>query len=488
MTSIIPSVKKAFFWSGIEQLGPQLVSFIISIVLARLLEPADFGLVGMMALFIGLAHVFTNSGLSAALIQRKTLTLDDETSAFALNIVVGGGLAILLCLISPFVAGFYKKPILLPLLCVNSLTVIISSFTIVQSALLTRNMMFKQTAVISTISSIVSGLTGISMAYLDYGVWSLLGASISAGLVRTGLYWKMSQWRPTGKVKWQCIRSMWGYSSNLLGCSLIGVTYQNMYSQIIGKVYSPESLGYYNRANSLRMLPAEIISGIVNRVAFPLFSRYQEDKPLLLKRVREIIRGTLLVSAGGLTLLAVIADPLIPLLLTEKWRTSIHLLRILCYAGVFYPVSVLYLMTLQAQGYSNLNLRLENIKMVIGLITVTVVYRYGVTALAWSVVALTVNAYFLNAWYNVKLLNYHWRMQAYDILPTFLLCLISGWAAWWIANLFPLIPLGILFVKSGVFLVFLGLSVYLLRKSFYEEFWSHLAWGISKILGEQKKL
>lgn len=482
------SIKKSFFWSGVEQMGPLIVNFVISVILARLLEPADFGLVGMMALFMGLASVFANSGLSAALIQRKTITADDETSVFVLNIVAGAALALLLCLISPLVAHFYHKPILFSLLCVNSLTVVISSFAIVQSALLARNMKFKQTAIIGTASSMISGLTGIVMAYLEYGVWSLVGAGISAGLVRTSLYWKMSPWRPTGRVSWQCIRSMWGYSSNLLGCSLIGITYQNMYSVIIGKVYSPESLGYYNRANSLRMMPVDIMTGIVNRVSFPLFSRCQDDKPLLLKRVREIIRGTLLLSAGGLTLLAVIADPLIPLLLTEKWRPSIPLLRILCYAGVFYPISALYLMTLQAQGHSHLNLRLESIKMVIGIITVALVYPYGLIALAWCVVAQTVIAYFLNAWYNVKLLGYHWRLQAVDILPTFLFCSIFGWTAWWMGTLFPEGPFVVLFVQSGTFALLLGLCVYLFRESFYEEVWQHLSSGFGWLKRELRGL
>lgn len=434
---------------------------------------------------MGLAGVFADSGLSAALIQRKTLTSDDETSVFVLNIFAGGVLAALLCLVSPLVARFYHQPVLVPLLCVSSLSIVISSFGIVQSALMMRNMQFKQSAVISTVSSVVSGVTGIVMAYLDYGVWSLVGAGISAGLVRTCMYWNMSAWRPCGSVRLQCIRSMWGYSSNLLGCSLIGVTYQNMFSVIIGKVYSPESLGYYTRANSLRMLPVGVITGIVNRVSFPLFSRHQDDKPLLLKKIREIIRGTLLLSAGGLTLLAVIADPLIPLLLTEKWRPAIPLLRILCYAGVFYPISALYLMTLQAQGYSHLNLRLESIKMVLGMIAVALVYRYGVTALAWSVVVLTINAYFLNAWYNVRLLGYQWRMQAVDILPTFVLCSISGWAAWWMGILVSAGPFVVLFAQTGTFILLLGACIYLFRKSFYDDVWQHILSGICWMRGEK---
>ena len=465
------SIKESFFWSTVEQVGPQIVGFGISVVLARLLEPGDYGLMGMLALFMGVAQVFADSGLSASLVQRKSLTADDETSVCAMNIAAGVVLAGLLCLIAPLVARFYSQPILMPLLCVQSLSIVVSSFCILQSALLVRTMQFHKTAAVGTAGIIVSGVTGIAMAYHGWGVWSLVGSGLSGNLVRLVLYWTISSWRPHGKIRWECIRSMWGFSSNLLYCSLIGIAYRNIYSVVIGKVYSPESLGFYDRANSLRMLPVGTMTDIVNRVAFPLFSRCQDDKSLLLRRIREIVRGTLLLSAGALTLLAVVADPLIPLLMTDKWSPTIPLLRILCYAGVFYPISALYLMALQAQGYSNLNFRLESIKMVLGLLTVAWVYRYGVTALAWSVVGLTFVAYFLNAWYNVKLLGYRWWFQAFDILPTLILCATIGWIAWWAGSLVSGGALAILFVQSGTFIILLGFVVFLFRKLFFRDVW-----------------
>lgn len=469
------SLIKSFFWSGIEQVAPLLVNFIISVILARILGPAAYGLIGMQALFIGLAIVFADSGLSSSLIQRKSLTSDDEISVFALNILAGFFLAVLLCLVSPLVARFYNQPILIPLLCVNTLSIIFSSFGLVQTALLSRNMLFKTTAMSNLASTIVAGGVGLAMAFNGYGVWSLVGSGVSNSLIKTAMLWKMSPWRPSGKVRLQSIRSMWGYSSNVLYCSLIGVTYQNMYTVVIGKIYSPISLGYYDQANKLRMLPVGIVTGVVNRVAFPLFSSHQDDKPLLLRRIRQIIRGTLLLSAGGLTLLAVVADPLIPLLLTDKWRPVIPLLRILCCAGVFYPISALYLMTLQAQGHSHLNLRLEKIKMVIGIITVALVYRYGVTALAWSVVGQTVIAYFLNAWYNVKFLGYYWQMQAFDIIPTMMLCLFAGITSWWMGTLFSVSMFVILGIQLGTFIFLLALCLYLFRNIYYIEVWQHLA-------------
>ncbi len=477
----MPSLKRSFFWSAVEQLAPQFCQFIVAVALARLLEPGAFGLMGMLVLFTSLAQAFADCGLSASLIQRKTITRDDETSVFALNVGAGLVLAALLCALSPLVAWFYGQPVLLPMLCVLSVSLVISSFCLVQPALLARTMQFHKTAAISTVSMVVAGVTGIVMAYVGCGVWSLVGSGLSGNLARAGLYWGVTAWRPRGRPQIRCIRAMWSFSVNLLYCRLMGIAYQNLYAVVIGKAYSPASLGYYDRANSWRMLPVGTMTGIVNRVAFPWFSRCQDDKVLLLRRVRELVRVTLLLSAAGLTLLTVWADPLIPLLLTEKWRPAIPLLRILCYAGVLYPVHTLYLMTLQAQGYSHLNARLETIKVITGFIAVALVWRHGVTALAWSAVGLTLIAYFLNAWYNVRLLGYRWRSQAFDILPTFVLCASAGWAAWWSGTLVSERLLATLLVRLAMFVALVGCGVFLFRGIFFVDAWKHLAWAVTRL-------
>jgi teichuronic acid exporter len=479
------SIKKSFFWSAVEQVGPQVVGFVISIVLARLLVPADFGLIGMMALFVGLAGVFSDCGLSASLIQRQEITDDDETSVFALNIVLGLVLAALLCLISPLVAGFYQRPILKPLLSVQAVSVVISSFCIVQGALLARTMQFKKTALIGTLSVIASGVSGVTMAYLGFGVWSLVYSGVIGTVVRAGLLWYFSDWRPHGRIRLQSIRSVWNFSSYLLYCSLIGVAYQNLYSVIIGKVYSAESLGYYNRANGVRMLPAATMSGVVNRVAFPLFSRCQHDKALMLKRMRELVRISLLFSCAGMGLLAVMADPLIPLLMTNKWMPSVPLLRILCYGCITYPVHAIFLMALQAQGHSNLNFRLESIKMILGLIVIASTYHFGVVALAWGAVLLSIMAYFINAWYNVKLLKYRWRLQAYDIFPVLGLCAVSALAAWFIGGRVSGHSIYILMGQTATFFCVLGVGVVLLRNIFFADVWRH-AIGAANWVRQQK--
>jgi len=468
------NIKRSFFWSAVEQVGFQFFNFVISVILARLLEPSDYGLIGMSALFVGLANLFSDSGFSSALIQKKTITLDDETSVFALNIIAGIILAIILYFASPLVAQFYNQPILIPLLTVNAIIVVLSSSVIVQHALLQRNMQFKRIAAITIISTIISGITGIGMAYSGFGVWSLLGQGMIAALIRLLLFWTISPWRPLGKIRLQSIKSMWGYSSNILGAQTVGVVYQNMYSVIIGKVYSADSLGYYNRANNLRMLPVTILIGAIQRVTFPYFSKHQDDKGLLLKSVREVIRNTILLSASGLVLLVVVADPLIPLLLTNKWESVIPLLRILCCAAIITPVSSLNLMTLQALGYAHLNFRIELFKMVYGVVIVAIVFSYGVDILAWSVVVTSVLSYFINVWYSVRLIGYQWRMQAYDLLPAIILCVSSGAATWWIGSLYSVDAFTVLAIECFVFIAFIVIGIYFLRNIFFKSLWKFI--------------
>lgn len=475
------SVKKSFAWSAVEQIGPRVLQMALGVVLARLLEPAEFGLVGMLALFIAIAQVFADCGLSASLIQRKELTADDETSVCAMNVIAGVLLAGLLCLLSPLVARFYEQPVLMPMLCVQSLTIVFSSLCVVQAALLTRAMQFKQTALISTACTLGSGLVGVGLAWLGWGVWSLVWSMVVASALRLILLWSMSHWRPRGQVSFERVRAMWSFSSYLLYCQLIGITMQNLYPLLIGKLYSPTSLGYFDRANNLRLLPVGTISQIVNRVSFPLLSQCHDDKVLLRRRIREIVRSVLMLSAGGLTLLALLADPLVPMLLSEKWRPAIPLLQIMCFASVIYPISGLFLIALQAQGLSRLNFRLETIKTLIALLALALVCQHGVEAMVWSMVALSIINYFFNAWYNVKLLEYRWSSQAWDILPTLGLCAVAGGTAWWLSSLLPSVDWLLLAVRAGLFAVFCATAIYCFRHSYFEDVWKHLTWAGTRL-------
>ncbi|MBT8036542.1 MAG: lipopolysaccharide biosynthesis protein [Verrucomicrobiae bacterium] len=469
----MPSVKKSFAWSAVEQFVPKLIQVAVTILLARVLEPTDYGLVGMLAVFIGIAMVLADSGLSASLIQKKEVTQDDETSVFYINIGLGLSLALLLCAISPLVAQFYDQDLLVPLLCLQSLSIVVSSFAIVQRALMTRAMEFHKMALITLAGTTVSGCVAVGMAYAGWGVWSLIGMLLSGNITQVILFWISSSWSPRGNVRIANIRKIWDFSSYLLYCQLIGIVFQNMYSVIIGKFYSPASLGYYDRAQKLHMLPAGTMSGMIGKVAFPLFSQIQDDKELLLCRMRELIRVSLLFSAAGMSLLALIADPLVPLLMTEKWMPSVPLLRILCYSAMICPISSMFLMALQAQGYSKLNFRLESMKMAIGVIVVLSAASFGIEALAWSVVVSRCIAYFINVWYHVKLLGYRWKSQAFDILPTFVLCAVAAFIAWQVTAVDIDNALLHMMMLSSVFVLSLGAGIFCFRSIFFQDLWKH---------------
>lgn len=475
------SIKKSIFWSAVEQLGPKMAQMAIGVFLARLLEPSAYGLVGMLTLFIATAQVFSDSGLSSSLIQSASISADDETSVCAMNLAAGLTMAGLLCLVSPLVAEFYHQPLLLPMLCVQSLTVVFASLCMVQSALLTRKMQFRKTASIKTASSLTSGLVGIGLAWSGFGVWSLVLAVVAESFTRFVLLTFYGGWRPRGRVRFQCIRSMWSFSSYLLYSSLIGIVMQNLMSVIIGKVYSPASLGLYDRANNLRMLPVGMISGVVTRVAFPLLSRLQGESDRFLLAIRGMIRSTLFLSAACLTMLALIADPLVPILLTERWRAAVPLLRILCYAGFFFPISSLLLIALRAQGKSKLTFRLECVKLVIGLVTAIVVFPYGVSALAWSVVALTLIAFFLNAHYSGGSFGYKWQMQVEDILPSFLVCGIAATVSLLLGQLTTAPPVTEAIFKLSAFVAVSGFLIFEFRKSYFADIWKQVSSAFERL-------
>ncbi len=234
-----------------------------------MLDPAAYGLIGMLGIFMALSAAFSDLAFSAALVQKKSITEDDETSVFYVNIAAGITLTIILCAISPLVAGFFHQSILAPFACTQSLTVLISSFGIVQLALITRSMSFKANATIELISCVLSGGIGIGMAWLGYGVWSLVGMNLTRAISGVALLWILRDWRPRGRFCIVCVRSMWSYSGKLLYASLLHRVATNLYAVVIGRVYPPTELGLYTRANSFQVLPIGLLTGIVQRVAFP---------------------------------------------------------------------------------------------------------------------------------------------------------------------------------------------------------------------------
>lgn len=431
----VNGLRHAVLWSAVDRFGQQGAQFVLYVVLARLLSPTEYGLVGMLAVFFGVAQVFADSGLSSGLVQRRANSDDDETTVFGLNVTAGVVLTLALCALSPLVAHFYKQPILRPLLCVASCQVLISSFGIVQFALLMRAMDFRRQAIISMTAVCLSGGVAIGMALRGMGVWSLVGQTLTSSLTSTTLVWVTGTWRPRGRFRWQSLREMWPFGSNLLASGVLFQVCENLYSITIGRLFAAAALGLYTRANQMVNFPAMIVAGIVNRVAYPHFSRLQDDPAQLLANLRRVIRLTLTVDCLLIAALTATADQVVTLLLTPKWLGCVPYIRILCVAGFLLPLHLLHLSALTAQGRSGLFLRLEVIKRVLQVATLALTWRYGVSAMVVGYACLSVVSYFINAFYNKRLLGYHWWLQAQDVLPIAAAGVVAGLAAWSIGGL-----------------------------------------------------
>jgi teichuronic acid exporter len=463
-----------YFWAMIERLAPLAISFVVSVIVARMVAPAAYGLVAMLSMFMALGQAFTELGFGAALVQQKEVTQDDETTVFVINLIAGLLITLALCAISPLVAMFMRQHILIQLLCVQSLGLLIASTALVQFAKLSRQMHFKLGAVIELVATIVSGLIGIAMARAGLGVWSLVGLGLSRELVRAAGAWILVGWRPSGRFSKARAASMWAYSGRLLYASLFHRVVTNLYSILIGRIYAPAALGLYTRAIGLQSLPTGLIAGIVQRVAFPLFSRNQDNRALLLRTLRRQIRLLVLATSAAMGLLAAVAADLVPWLLGNHWAGTVPLLEILCIAGVLSAAFPLHSQMTMALGESRVFLKVEMLKKVAILIVLAAVYRFGPEAFAWGAVATSLCDYSLSAWPARRLLGYSWRMQLADISPAALLCGVP-------ALVLTITPLpyswnaaALISVKGLVLGVAIAGGVLLFRKSYFQDAWDLL--------------
>ena len=416
----------ALFWSFFERIGQQAVQFVISIILARLLLPEEFGLIAMLTIFMAVAQSFINSGFGSTLIQKQDATHIDECSIFYFNILVGFLAAGLLCLAAPWIAGFYNQPLLVPLTCVLSLNLIINAFGIVQTVLLTKHIDFKTQLKVSVIAASFSGTIGVTMALNGFGVWSLVAQSLGSNLFRTILLWFFNTWRPSLTFSYASLRGMFAFGSRLLASGLLDTVFRNIYLVVIGKLFSPIALGFYSRAKGLQQLPVDNISSIVSRVTFPVFSSVQDDKPRLKRGVRKALTILVMINFPMMIGLAIVAKPLVLMLLTEKWLPCVPYLQLLCVAGMLYPLHVINLNVLIAQGRSDLFFRLEILKKILVVIAIAVTYRWDIIAMIYGQIATSCFCYFLNAYYTGKMLDYPITEQIQDVMPSLALAGIMG--------------------------------------------------------------
>jgi O-antigen/teichoic acid export membrane protein len=424
--SLRKKAERGAIWSFIDAAGNRIIQFVIGIILARLLMPEQFGLLGMLAIFMAVAQTFLDSGFGVALIQKKEVTQADTSSVFYFNVVVGIVMAGLLCLAAPWIASFYRQPILLPLTRAMSLLLAINSLAVVQTAMLSRNVAFKLQAKISLISSLCSGSLGVVMAYRGYGVWSLVAQQLTRAVLNVGLLWGLNRWRPGLVFSFRALRQMFVFGSRMLASGLLNQVFTNIYDVLIGRLFSATDLGFYIRAKHLEELPSATLTNIVTRVSLPVFSSIQDDKTRLTNGLRRMLSLLVFVNVPIMMLLATAASSLVEVLLTEKWLPCVGYMRLLCIHGMLLPLHALNLNVLTARGRSDLFLRLEVLKKGLTICNILVTWRWGIMAIIIGQVVLGFVDYFLNSYYSGKLLGYPARQQLRDIGGYFLSAAVAG--------------------------------------------------------------
>jgi teichuronic acid exporter len=405
------------FWGFLDRIGQQGIRFVIMVILARLLTPAQFGLVGMLAIFIEVARTFIDSGFSAALIQKKEATDVDICSAFYVNVLIGLVAMGLFWIGAPWVADFYRQPILTPLMRVLSLSLVIGSLTCVHTALLCRRIDFKTQLKVGMAATVLSGVIGVVMAARGLGVWSLVAQYLASSFFRSAFLWMLSAWRPKLVFRLASVREMFGFGSRLLASGLLNTIFENLYLVVIGKLFSATQLGLYTSARRIQILAITNTTDVITHVAFPVFSQMQ-DNPVRLKRsLRSAMTMLALIHFPIMVGLALAAGPLVNVLLSAKWADSVPWLQLLCLVGATHPFQALQLNVLKAVGRSDLFFNLEVLKKILTVIAIAITYRWGVVGMIWGQIVLATISYYINSYYVIRLVHYSLKEQLADLAP-----------------------------------------------------------------------
>ena len=421
MSNIKDDTVSGVKWTSIERIFQQGIQFVIGIILARLLAPSDFGIVGMLTMFITISQTFIDGGFSNALIRKIDCRDIDYTTAFYFNIVIGIICYVILFFSSPYVAIFFKTPILEDLLKVLAVTVLVNSLIIVQIARLTKCLNFKTQAIATIVAVLLSGSIGIYLAYTGLGPWALVWQTVSASIIKCTLLWFYSKWFPKLSFSINSFRELFKFGSKLLTSNLINSFYSQLTTILIGRFYSSKDLGFYSRGQQFAHLPSMTITDVLGKVTFPILSNLQKDDSHLVAVYRKYISITSMIIFFFMCLLIAISKPLILTILTEKWLDSVIYLQMFCFAYMFEHISKLNLNLLQVKGRSDLYLKLEIIKKTIAISLMLLSVRFGVIYICLSVVVYSQIALFLNTYYTGKLFNLGYFVQIKDF-SKYLIC------------------------------------------------------------------
>ena len=449
---------KGFVWRYGEACGAQIVTFIVSLILARLLSPEDYGTVALITVFINILAVFINSGMGTALVQKKDADDLDFSSLFFFNIIMCISLYVLMFFAAPYIARFYNNPDLVALTRVISLTFIVSGVKNIQESYVSKNMLFKKFFFATIGGTIFSAVVGIVMAYKGLGAWAIVAQHMSNLVIDTIILWITVKWRPKLMFSFKRLKVLFSYGWKLLVSSLIDTGYNQLRALIIGKVYSSADLAFYNKAKTFPQLIVTNVNTSIDSVLFPSMSSVQDSKEDVKAMTRRAMKTSTYIMAPLLIGLAACGKSVISILITDKWLPSYPFMAIFCITFVFYPVHTSNLNAIKALGRSDLFLKLEIIKKIVGITAVFATFRISVMAMAYSLLVTSVLGQIINAWPNKKLMNYSYVEQLKDILPGIGIAGIMGICVYCVnfLNLNSWLTLIIQVPLGGV--IFIGLS------------------------------
>ena len=449
------SVVINFIWRFAERCGAQLVTFIVSIVLARILSPEDYGQIALITVFTTIMQVFVDSGLGLALIQKKDADDLDFSSVFYFNFAVCLVLYAVMFVAAPFIASFYKDTTLTPIIRVISLTIVISGVKGIQQSYVSRNMLFKRFFFSTLGGTIFSAFLGIGLAYAGFGVWAIVAQQLSNTTIDTLILWLTVKWRPKKMFSWKRLKSLLSFGWKMLVSSLLDTVYNNIRSLIIGRMYSSSDLAYYNQGKQFPHTIVDNIDSSIDSVLLPSMSSAQDDSVRVKVMARRSIKISTYIMAPMMMGLAFCAVPIVKLVLTDKWLPCVPFLRIFCITYMFYPIHTANLNAIKAMGRSDYFLKLEIAKKIVGLGLLFSTMWFGVLAMAYSLLVNSVLSQIINSWPNRKLLNYGYLEQLKDILPGIALAVFMG---------FCVSLIGLLHLSNGITLLIqipFGAAVYI---------------------------
>lgn len=417
---------KGTMWSAIDNVAQFGVGFVVSIVLARLLSPDDYGLIGIITIFTTVCTAIINGGFSNALIRTQKPTDEDYNTAFICNLLISILLYAIVFICSPMIADFFNRQELVALTRVSSFTMIIGALAIVQQTRLTKRIDFKTQTKITLIASTLSGIVGIALALMDFGVWALVVQGIAAQTLRTVLLWFFNHWAPSIRFSKESFNRLFGFGWKMMASGILDSLWTQLYQVIVGKFYSPATLGQYTRAKQFASLFSTNLTSVIQRVTFPVLSDIQDEKDRMIAAYRKIIKTTMFITFALMFALGAVSEPLLYCLIGEKWLEAATYLPWICLTGSLYPLHAINLNMLQVQGRSDLFLGLEILKKIVGIAPLMIGAFIGIFPMLYTSVFTSIICYFLNSYFPGKLLGYTSWMQIKDVAPSFVISTIMA--------------------------------------------------------------